>query len=211
MTRHDGCDSHVKHGPTRERGVPKQNSARLSVSLQSLIRGGGPVRQHEIKLSSRCWLYTAVKPERDKQCLGGREHSCGQNSGLWGFVAQRSVRTSQSIFLNELWHVGFGWSSQKRCTIYHNSPHLMLSRFFFNFSPSVSVNRFTSLFPSSPSYILILLCMSCVPWPLCVTWHLRMHEETHSSQCRMTFSPALLVLSLAVRAHQLEHTPGQAR
>lgn len=93
----------------------------------------------------------------------------------------------KSIFLNELWHFGFGWSSLKQCNIFYNSPHLKLSRFFSNLSSS-SFNRVTSLFPSSPSYILILLCMSCVPWPLYVTWHLYMHEETHSSQCRMTFS-----------------------
>lgn len=33
VTRHDGCDSHIKHKAAREKGVPKQNSARLSVSL----------------------------------------------------------------------------------------------------------------------------------------------------------------------------------
>lgn len=88
VTKHDRCDSHVKHW---ERGVLKQSGTRLSVSLRSLIHGGGPVRQHEIKLSSCCRLYTTVRLERDKQCLGGRVHACGWNSGLWGFVAQRSL------------------------------------------------------------------------------------------------------------------------
>lgn len=64
--------------------------------------GGGPVRHHEIKLSSRCWLYTTVRLERDKHCLGETVCACGQNSGLWIFVAQRSVETSHGVFPMDL-------------------------------------------------------------------------------------------------------------
>lgn len=93
VMRHDGFDGHVIRWAVRERGVHKQSGA--SVSLLCLIHGGGPGRQHGIKPSSHCRLYTTVRLERDKHCLGGRVCTCGQNSGLWGFVAQRSVKTSQ--------------------------------------------------------------------------------------------------------------------
>lgn len=83
VTRRDGCDSHIKHRAAREKGVPKQTSARLIVSLivPAPRRRSCPVRQHGIKLSSHCRFCTAVMLVRDKQCLGGRFHSCGQNSG----------------------------------------------------------------------------------------------------------------------------------
>ncbi len=118
VTKHDGCDSHVKH---RERGVPNQSNARLSVSLRSLIHGGGPVRQHEIKLSSSCRLYITVRLERDKQCLGGRVHACGWNSGLCGFPAQRSVKTSQEYF--------FEWAVT--CCFWMELYKAMLHRYLF--------------------------------------------------------------------------------
>lgn len=44
-------------------------------------------RQHDIKLSKRCRLYTTVRLERDKHCLGEGVRSCGQRSGVWGYVA----------------------------------------------------------------------------------------------------------------------------
>lgn len=82
VMRLDKFNSRVKRRAVGERGVHKQSGARLSVSLRCLIRGGGPVRQHEIKLSNCCRLYTTVRLERDKHCLGGRVCACGQNGGL---------------------------------------------------------------------------------------------------------------------------------
>lgn len=83
----DGLDCRVEQKKLHRKMPSPDKRVRFSVSLWSVIHGGGPLTQHEIKLSSNCWLCTTVKLERNKQCLGGRVHSCGLNSGLWGFVS----------------------------------------------------------------------------------------------------------------------------
>lgn len=162
-----------------ERNRSPKTKWRLSVSLWSLIHW---LRQHEIKLSNPCRLYTTVRHERDKHCLGGRMPACGKNSGLWGLLLKGQ---SKPVFFLSC-YVAFGCCCAKRQHIYrfwHNTLdfNLLLSNFLPPGAHSLSRSSYNSAWAG------FLGTLTFAEW--------------HSLS-------ALLVFSAAVRAHQLEHTPG---
>lgn len=160
VMRHDGFDGHVMPRAVRERGVHKQSGA--SVSLLCLIHGGGPGRQHEIKPSSHCRLYTTVRLERDKHCLGGRVCTCGQNSGLLRFCCSK-VSQDQSVFFQLSCYMLFLDSALQITShlywFWHNLLHLKPSRLFSRFPPFVFLIFFAHF--NSVMHELCSLASSC--------------------------------------------------